>query len=577
MIRIIRRLLKLAGRDAFKIRLGFLFGFLESIFSALALLAVFFILVEIDRVRGLGSGVIWQCFIILCLSAAGRIVFRYLLSRFQSGTGYEVFARQRLLIGDMLKRVPMGYFNDNKLGEITSAVTTDMTFAEMYSMHLLDKVVNGYICAGLYSVVILLFDWRIGVIFIAAILISILVYRYLQIWGKELAPKRQAAQAGLVAAVLEYIQGMAVVKSLHMDGDSSRHVHEAFRESRRANFHMEKTLIPVAAVYDFLFKAASCVILAAAPYFALQGTMTYPVLFLLLIASFTIFSTIENMGSVTVQVRMLDASLDRIEAIKKAAVMDENSREVTPKSYDMELKHVSFSYGQRQVIHDVSLTIPQGTMTAIVGPSGSGKTTLCNLIARFWDVQEGEVLLGGINVKEMTCDSLLRNISMVFQKVYLFNDTVLSNIRFGRPGASRKQVEAAAKRACCHDFIMQLPQGYDTVLGEGGSSLSGGEKQRISIARAILKDAPIVILDEATASIDPENERDIQLAVWELTQGKTRIVIAHRLATIQNADQILVVDGGRIVDRGQHDQLIAQPGIYRNFWRIRQKSAGWTL
>ncbi len=395
--------------------------------------------------------------------------------------------------------------------------------------------------------------------------------------GKELAPKRQAAQAGLVSAVLEYIQGMAVVKAFHMVQSSSRRVHEAFEESRRANFKMEKTLIPVVAVYDFLFKVASCLILVVAPLFALQGSMTAPVLFMLLIASFTIFSSIESMGGVTVQVRMMDASLDRIEAIKDVEVIDENGSDVKLARYDIELKHVVFSYGKRQVIRDVSLTIPQGTMTAIVGPSGSGKTTLCNLIARFWDVQQGEVLVGGVNVKEMTCDSLLRNISMVFQKVYLFHDTILNNIRFGKPDATREQVEEAAKRACCHDFILQLPQGYDTIIGEGGSSLSGGERQRISIARAILKNAPIVILDEATASIDPENEREIQLAIEELTQGKTKIVIAHRLATIQNADQILVVDSGRVVERGTHDELMRKTGIYQHFWNIRQKSAGWKL
>lgn len=581
MIRIIKRLLKLAGRDAFKIKLGFLFGFLESIFSALPLIAVFLVLQETDR-AGQGSdmiqlSVIGQCLFLLITGVAGRTVFRYLLSRYQSGTGYEIFAKQRLLIGDMLKRVPMGYFNDNHLGEITSAVTTDMTFVEMYSMHLLDKVVNGYIAVVLYSLVMLRFDWRIGLIFILAILISAFLYRYLQKRGKELAPKRQAAQAGLVSAVLEYIQGMAVVKAFHMTRTSSKRVHEAFEESRLANFKMEKTLIPIVAAYDFMFKIASCMILVAAPYFALGGSMTYPVMFLLLIASFTIFSSIESMGSVTVQVRMMDASLDRIEAIKDVAVIDEDGRDVDLDRYDIELNHASFSYGQREVIHDVSFTIPQGTMTAIVGPSGSGKTTLCNLIARFWDVQKGEVLVGGVNVKEMTCDSLLCNISMVFQKVYLFNDTIYNNIRFGRQDASCEQVEEATKRACCHGFITKLPQGYDTVIGEGGSSLSGGEKQRISIARAILKDAPIVILDEATASIDPENERDIQLAIEELTQGKTRIVIAHRLATIRNAGQILVVDGGRIVQQGSHDELITKPGIYRHFWTIRQKSSGWTL
>lgn len=581
MIRIIKKLLKLAGKDAYRIKLGFLFSFLGSVFQSFPLISVFYILKEIDRVGHNGgniqSSVIQLCLALLVIGVLGNMLFRYLLSRFQSGTGYEIFAQQRLEIGDLLKRVPMGYFSENNLGKITSAITTDMTFVETYAMHLLDKVVNGYIEATLFSVIMLIFDWRIGLVFLAAIAIASFVYHYLQKRGKELAPQRQAAQAGLVTAVLEYIQGMAVVKAFHMTESSSKRIHNAFERSRMANFQMEKTLIPIVAVYDFIFKIASCLILFLAPYFVFHGSMSVPVMLMLLIASFTIFSSIESMGGVTVMVRMMDASLDRVDSIKDVQIIDEAGKDIKLNSYDIEFKNVSFSYGNREVIHNVSFTIPQNTVTAVVGPSGGGKSTLCSLIARFWDASKGDVLVGGVNVKEMTCDSLLKNMSMVFQKVYLFNDTVLNNIRFGRPDATYEQVVEAAKRACCHDFISDLEKGYDTIIGEGGSSLSGGEKQRISIARAILKDASIVILDEATASIDPENEREIQQAIEELTQGKTRIVIAHRLATIQNADQILVVDSGRIAQCGTHIELVQQEGIYRKFWDIRQKSTNWTL
>lgn len=424
-----------------------------------------------------------------------------------------------------------------------------MTFVETYAMHLLDKVLNGYIEATLFSVIMLLFDWRIGLIFLGAVVIAAILYRYLQHRGKELAPKRQAAQAGLVSSVLEYIQGMAVVKAFHMTESSSQHIHSSFEKSRMANFKMEKTLIPIVAIYDFIFKIASCLILFVVTYFAMHGSITVSVMLMFLVASFTIFSSIENMGGVTVMVRMMEASLDRVENIKNVQIIDEHGRDIKLECYDIKFKDVSFSYGNREVIHDVSFTIPQNTVTVVVGPSGGGKTTLCSLIARFWDVQKGEVQVGGVNVKEMTCDSLLKNISMVFQKVYLFNDTVFNNISFGRPDATYEQVVEAGEKACCHDFIMDLENGYDTVISEGGSSFSGDEKQRISIARAILKDAPIVILDETTASIDPENERDIQKAIEELTQGKTRIVIAHRLTLVQNADQILVLDSGRIAQR----------------------------
>ena len=229
------------------------------------------------------------------------------------------------------------------------------------------------------------------------------------------------------------------------------------------------------------------------------------------------------------------------------------------------------------MLQDVSLRIPDKTTTAIVGPSGSGKTTLCNLIARFWDVNGGRVSIGGHDVKDYTLDSLMANISMVFQNVYLFNDTIENNIKFGKPNATHDEVVAAAKKACCDDFIDALPDGYNTVVGEGGATLSGGEKQRLSIARAMLKDAPIVIFDEATANVDPENEDRLQAAIEALTRDKTIIMIAHRLKTVRHADQIVVLDGGRIVQRGTHDELLAQKGIYSDLVGMREKAIGWKL
>lgn len=268
---------------------------------------------------------------------------------------------------------------------------------------------------------------------------------------------------------------------------------------------------------------------------------------------------------------------DKLESLENAEYIDQDGKDITPTSYDITFQDVSFAYDKRTVLHDVNFTIPQNTTTAIVGPSGSGKSTLCSLIARFYDVDAGKITLGGTDIREFTCDSLLKNISMVFQNVYLFRDTIRNNIKFGSPDASEEQMIAAAKQARCHDFIMALPDGYDTVIGEGGSSLSGGEKQRISIARAMLKDAPIVILDEATASIDTENEHLIQEAISALTHGKTIITITHRLATIENADQILVIDGGTVVQKGTHKELLKQKGTYQDFIRIREQAEGWRI
>ena len=293
--------------------------------------------------------------------------------------------------------------------------------------------------------------------------------------------------------------------------------------------------------------------------------------------SFMIFGSVEAMNNAAHVLEVIDATLDKLDSIEHADMIDKDGKAISLQNADIAFRDVTFSYDTVPVLRNISFSIPQGSTTAIVGPSGSGKTTICNLIARFYDVDSGEVTVGGEDVRNMTCDSLLRNISMVFQKVYLFHDTIENNIRFGNPSATQEEIIEAAKKARCHDFIMALPDGYETVIGEGGSTLSGGEKQRISIARAILKNANIVILDEATASIDPENEHLIQQAISELTIGKTVIVIAHRLATIEHADQILVVDKGQVVQKGTHQQLVQQEGLYRRFITIREQAEGWSI
>lgn len=304
-------------------------------------------------------------------------------------------------------------------------------------------------------------------------------------------------------------------------------------------------------------------------------SLTFFLMFVLF--SFVIFGSVESINDAAHTLGIVDSAMNKLNALGNVKYIDQNGKDISLTHYDIEFQNVSFGYDSRVVLHDLNFTIPQNTTTAIVGPSGSGKSTLCNLIARFYDVNEGTITIGGVDIRELTCDSLLKNISMVFQNVYLFRDTIRNNIKFGSPDATDEQIIAAAKAARCHDFIMALPDGYDTVVGEGGSSLSGGEKQRISIARAMLKNAPIVILDEATASIDPENEHLIQEAISELTHGKTIITIAHRLATIENADQILVIDGGTVAQKGTHKQLLNQKGTYQEFIKIREQAEGWRI
>lgn len=578
MLKIIRRVLRLSGNLSKRIWGSFICGFLESMFGLLPIAAVFLVLIELQNGQPI-TGQTWG--IVIGLIAGGlilRMIFKYLVYRLQSTAGFEFVARERIALGDRLRNVPMGFFHDNSVGDITATVTTDLNFLENYSMHILDKVTTGVLSMIVMAGCILAFDWRIGLIFVAGILLSFPIYSHMQKKGKALSAKRQKIQSEAVAATLEYVQGISVVKSFNMCDKNLSDIEDAYESNAAASYGVERVFTPLNMTYSMVFRISACMIMLCAGILAVGGDLSFANLAVILIASFTIFNPIEVMGQMTTMIRTMDAALDRVERIKQAKKIDENGRDIPLDSFDIGFEHVSFAYEKgNPILKDVSFSIPQGSMTAIVGPSGGGKTTITRLIARFWDVQEGSITIGGHDVKEFTCDSLLKNMSMVFQNVYLFHDTIENNIKFGCPDATHEQVVEAAKKACCHDFISALPQGYDTVIGEGGSTLSGGEKQRISIARAMLKDAPIILLDEATASVDPENEVHLQQAISALVKNKTLIVIAHRLSTIRDADQILVVNNGKIVEKGVHAELIQQKGIYQKFWNIRQKARNWKL
>lgn len=578
MLKIIRRVLRLSGNLSKRIWGSFICGFLESMFGLLPIAAVFLVLIELQNGQPI-TGQTWG--IVIGLIAGGlilRMIFKYLVYRLQSTAGFEFVARERIALGDRLRNVPMGFFHDNSVGDITATVTTDLNFLENYSMHILDKVTTGVLSMIVMAGCILAFDWRIGLIFVAGILLSFPIYSHMQKKGKALSAKRQKIQSEAVAATLEYVQGISVVKSFNMCDKNLSDIEDAYESNAAASYGVERVFTPLNMTYSMVFRISACMIMLCAGILAVGGDLSFANLAVILIASFTIFNPIEVMGQMTTMIRTMDAALDRVERIKQAKKIDENGRDIPLDSFDIGFEHVSFAYENgNPILKDVSFSIPQGSMTAIVGPSGGGKTTITRLIARFWDVQEGSITIGGHDVKEFTCDSLLKNMSMVFQNVYLFHDTIENNIKFGCPDATHEQVVEAAKKACCHDFISALPQGYDTVIGEGGSTLSGGEKQRISFARAMLKDAPIILLDEATASVDPENEVHLQQAISALVKNKTLIVIAHRLSTIRDADQILVVDNGKIVEKGVHAELIQQKGIYQKFWNIRQKARNWKL
>lgn len=580
MIQMFRRLLDFSGAERKTLVLSFVFHMCNSVFEMLPIMAVLTVLSGILSSVSNGempAKTVWVSFAVMLLSILGRIIFTNISSVKRTLGSFSMCTVWRMELGEKLKRVPMGYFNEHRLGDITAAVTTTLGDLENNAVVIMEAVAGGFIHAVVIGIWLLFYEWEIGILMFAGLFFSLLIYTKTQKAGVKYSPRRQAAQAGLVAAVLEYIQGMAVVKAFGLADRSDKSMDAAICESAEANIVLEKVFSGLSAAFQTVFKFARFAILITAPYLLMNGEMSPEKCLLLIVASFMIYTTVELAGSTAAVARVVDASLDRLEGISKMPILDEHGTDLSPDIYDISVSNISFSYDEKEVIHNVSFSVPQGTSCAIVGPSGSGKTTLCSLIARFWDVKEGEILLGGTNVKDYTCDSLLRNFSIVFQRVYLFEDTIENNILFGKPHATREEMISAAKKACCHDFISALPDGYQTKVGEGGATLSGGEKQRISIARAILKDAPIVILDEATASVDPENERELQQAISELTKDKTLLMIAHRLNTIRTADQILVLEDGRIVQEGKHQELIEQEGLYRRFVAIREKAIGWEL
>lgn len=575
MIKTLSKIYQFSGKMQGTMKKAILFSVLHSLFDMMSFgaLAMFFS----GLTDGFTTSMIWMIFGITLASMLLKIYCSYISDFGKVQIGYFMCAEKRIHIGDCMKYMPMGYFNDHNLGNLTSVVTTTMGDIENNASMVLTNILGGYIHAAIITIVMLCIDWRIGLTILCGILLFTWCIGRLQKKSETVSPQRQQAQETLVSNVLEYVQGMLIVKSFNLGQNSNSKMRQAILDSKDKNLKLERTFVPYNMLQQIILYGTSILVIVEGLYFYLNGTMALSICLLMTVASFMLFSQLQSAGNTSSLLRLLDVSIDKVNEIDNTPVMDEHGKPINPPNYNIVFDDVSFSYGEHKILDHVSLSIPEKTVTAIVGPSGAGKSTLCNLIARFWDVDDGKITIGGIDVRDYTLDSLLTNISEVFQKVYLFADTIENNIKFGNPAASHNEVVKAAQKACCHDFIMSLPDGYDTVIGEGGATLSGGEKQRISIARAILKDAPIIILDEATSSVDPENENLLMGAISELTKNKTVIMIAHRLKTVRNADQIFVLSGGHIVQTGKHEDLIRQPGIYADFIGIRKKAIGWKL
>ena len=571
-----KRFFRFSGTEKSTWYKGMAFELLRSIFEALQFVALLIVLRALVE-QNITGATAWTALGIMVVSVAGAALCWYLAHNSEGHANYRMCGEKRIHIGERMKYMPMGYFNAQSLGSLTAAATSTMSDLESMSFAVIARTVVGMIRTAVFSLAIMCFDWRIGLVFFVGALLFLWVNSRLLKKSRELSPGRLAAQTKLVDAVLEYIQGMSVVRAFHGDKAAKQTLNNTIKETENQNFKLERKRIPYNVLEQVVLRVTSVLAILLSIWLFLQGNMSLFTCLMMVVSAFLVYSELESAGEMFFMLPMIDASIDRVEEIDRAPRMDESGSVQVPKSHDISFDHVDFSYGDRKIIDDVSFTIPEGTTTAIVGPSGSGKTTLTSLMARFWDVKKGSVKLGGIDVKDYSLDSLMSNFSMVFQNVYLFNDSIENNIKFGKPGASHEEVVAAAKAARCHDFIMALPDGYDTVIGEGGATISGGERQRLSIARAMLKDAPIVILDEATANVDPENEAELQAAIEALTGGKTIIMIAHRLKTVRHANQILVVDHGRIVQHGTHDQLIQQKGIYADFILNRKAAIDWKI
>lgn len=577
MLKILNKFFDFCGSvNKKKFQISIVLGVIQAVCEAMKIPAIMIVLMDITD-NTLSSKTVFLSLAIMFVSITVDFFVRKKSAMLQTEAGYNAAANKRIEIAQHLRYLPMGYFNKNSLGSITSVATNTMENLGDVATRVVMMSTQGILNTALIIVMLLCFDFRIGLIAAAGVILFFVVNSLLQKAGDKLSAEKVESDQKLVSEIMEYVQGIAEVKSYNLFGKQTKKLNKAIDKNVKVNTEMEFAFIPYMTIQNIITKLTGAVMMFVSVLLYLNGSMSLMICIGMTICAFMLYSSLEQAGSYSALLRTIDICIDKAQKILDLDTMDIDGKDIIPQNYDIDVNNIEFSYDKRKIIDGISLHIPQKTTTAVVGPSGGGKSTLCNLISRFWDVDGGNIRLGGIDVREYSMDSLMKNFSFVFQNVYLFADTIANNIAFGRENATREEIVTAAKKACCHDFIMSLPDGYDTVIGEGGASISGGEKQRISIARAIMKNAPIIILDEATANVDPENEKELVEAIDALTKEKTIIMIAHRLKTVRNADQIVVVDSGKIAQLGTHTQLMQEGGIYKNFVNARQQAAGWKI
>lgn len=580
MLALFSRILKLSGKYKCRIQGAFVCAFLESILSKMPIFLAFLVLSGFYQKTLTGT----KCLYIgigLVGVVAAQVIVHYLCDRLQSAAGYMIFTDKRMELGGHLRKLPMGYFTSGNIGKISSVLSTDMVFIEEIAMSTLGNMMSYMLSALILLVFMFFLDWRLGLAAAAVTLLACFTAKGMNEVSLKEAACRQDQSEHLTDAVLSFAEGISVIKSYNLIGEKSEELTGNFRRSRDTSTAFERKMTPWTRGLNILYAVGIAAIFALSVWLQQSGSLSLPYLLGVLLFVFDLFSPLKALYGEASRLTVMNAALDRIEAVLNETELPDKGTAHIPNessgSPEICFDNVTFAYQDKEVLHNISFSMQKNTMTALVGPSGGGKSTIANLLARLWDVKSGKVTIRSTDIRDVPLAELMKQISMVFQRVYLFQDSIYNNISMGKPDATEEEVYEAAKKARCYDFIMALPDGFQTVIGEGGATLSGGEKQRISIARCILKDAPIVILDEATASVDTDNESYIQEAINELVNGKTLLVIAHRLNTICQADQILVIADGRISEQGTHDELIAKAGIYQDFVNIRKKSSGWSL
>ena len=573
MLKILHRIVCMTGKYSSRIRASYITSFIKGIMMK-APLIFSFIVISLFMKGQMQEKICLYLGIGLVLCIAVEAVFEHITNVLQSATGYEVFADMRMRLGDHLRKLPMGYFTEGNMGKISTVLCTDMVFIEECCMSVLSELVTFMISQGLMTLMMFVMDIRLGISALVVVLAFIIVGNCMMKTTLAHSKTKQEGSESLTEEVLDFAEGIGVIKSFNMLGEKSKSLSAEFEKSCRESIDFEKSYGPWARALYLTYGIGTSFMLAVAGILFTKGEMSPNYMVGIILFLFDLFISIESYYGQITRLTVTAASLDRIEEVFQAEELHDStnialSKDAGKNDSLVEYSNVSFGYTGKNVLNHISFTMKKGEMTALVGPSGGGKSTIASLLARFWDIKEGTIKVDGKDIKNVSLGSLMDKISMVFQRVYLFKDTIYNNIIIGRPDATREEVIEAAKKARCYDLIMSFPEGFDTVIGEGGTSLSGGEKQRLSIARCILKDSPIVILDEATASVDADNERAIQEAISELCKNKTLLVIAHRLKTIKDADQILVISDGKIIERGNHEKLMKKDGVYAHMVSVQ--------